>query len=178
MYLESHHGTYLRADPNRGINLTTNRGEWEIWTIEQEGFYFYIRSQHRTYLRADPDGTVNLTNVRKGWERWILELENEYFYIKSWYGMYLKADPSGKVDLTKCRGGWEKWICQYNKPLLNNNIVLFNNNLVLLKYPEARYGNLLYLYFIARLYAEEHKLLMANINGIENGVFKINTNIK
>ena len=53
----------------------------------------------------------------------------------------------------------------------------FNNNLVLLKYPEARYGNLLYLYFIARLYAEEHKLLMANINGIENRIEQIIANL-
>ena len=70
VYIKSAHGTYLRADRDRTVNLTTNRLKWEQWTLEPEGDYVYLKSCHGTYLRADLDKTVNLTINQKAWERW------------------------------------------------------------------------------------------------------------
>ena len=114
MIIKSNHNTNLRADPDNGVNLTTNREEWERWTIENKGDYFYIKSHHGTDLRADPDGRVSLTTNREEWERWTLEREENYFYIKSCYGTYLRADPDKTVNLSTNRMEWERWTLEWD----------------------------------------------------------------
>ena len=124
LVLKSHHGTYLRADPDGTVNLTTNCQEWERWTIKKKDNYFYIKSWHDTYLRADPDGAVNLTTNCQEWERWTVKKEDNHFYIKSWHGTYIRADPDKTVNLTTNRFIWEQYKFFYIEPesLKNNTI--------------------------------------------------------
>ena len=41
--LKSAHNTYLRADPDKTVSLTTNHEEWERWNLEHIEDYFYIK---------------------------------------------------------------------------------------------------------------------------------------
>ena len=108
-YIKSQHGTYLRADPDKTVNLTTKLLEWERWSLEREDDYFYIKSSHGTYLRGDLDRTVNLTTNRQEWERWTIKQDNGYLCKSRFHGTYLRADPGKTVNLTTKPLEWENW---------------------------------------------------------------------
>ena len=43
-YIKNQHNKYLRADPDKKVNDTTNQSIWESWTLERQEDYFYIKS--------------------------------------------------------------------------------------------------------------------------------------
>ena len=102
-FIQASNNMYLRADPDRIVDLTDKNYEWERWIIESEEDYFYIKSSHGTYLRSEPHGTVNLTSARRKWERWTIEIIDQYLFIKSFHDTYLniQSDNTLKVASRK-----------------------------------------------------------------------------
>ena len=108
-YIINYHNKYLRADLDKKVNDTTNKGDWEIWTLERQDTHIYIKSHHGAYLRADQNRMVGLTQNKREWERWTIERQDNHIYIMSHHGTYLRADLDGTINLTLNKGVWERW---------------------------------------------------------------------
>ena len=68
--LQSHHGRYLRSDPNGVYSASSeSAGEWEKFKIKRLGKgKVALRSVHGFLISAQPDGTVQHRTKPGGWE--------------------------------------------------------------------------------------------------------------
>ena len=116
IFLKSHHGKYVVAEPNGDVNADRNEvsGKWEMWKVTFVGkdrVTFKSNRYCQKYLRAEIDGKTKANRDKAGnCEIFTVKpmAEKGLFSFKSYHGKYLVAEfLNGSLNANRCVA--KKW---------------------------------------------------------------------
>lgn len=77
-FIKTHYGTYLQANSNGKVMQTTNKGDWELWTIVKKyGFIYLYNESHKKFMRINSNGITDLSAKKE-----IKDLPNDWTWEK------------------------------------------------------------------------------------------------
>lgn len=112
VFLRSHHGRYLCAEPSgKVIADRAEPREWEAWHVERHGDKVTLKSHHGKYLCAQPNHQVIADrDVPREWETFTLTQSGSSWMLKSHHGKYLCAERDNHVIANRdVPREWETW---------------------------------------------------------------------
>jgi hypothetical protein len=109
-YLTNGHGKQLGAKPDGTFKFTTNKADWERFTITSEGSKVVISTHHGSNLQMDGE-KFGVSKNRGGWEQWTLTpAGGGKYYIVAHTGKHLGAKGDDSIYCSNSNtGGWEQW---------------------------------------------------------------------